>query len=259
MSEAHLERDIVLKLGHQSQCFRICEYHKLRNQLHMFEEGFGHTAVELGPHTNKLGPELVLLKGVTASPDVLLGWLATPHMRGMCTRMYSLHPDAHPLQTKEDLLKELLCHPVPSDPVRLQCHPRSLEEYLQDGLPKWSFHPRHFGSVLHCVELDGLYHFALNSKRDSYLYAPPKEALARHAACCRARKKLEEVFTALGMLTQQFGLAIDIGAAPGGWTSFLAERCTRVLAVDPAEMNSAALRKNVTHLRSSLVACKHCE
>lgn len=43
MSEAHLERDIVLKLGHQSQCFRICEYHKLRNELHMFEEGFGHT------------------------------------------------------------------------------------------------------------------------------------------------------------------------------------------------------------------------
>lgn len=36
-------RDIVLKLGHQSQCFRICEYHKLRNELHMFDEGFGHT------------------------------------------------------------------------------------------------------------------------------------------------------------------------------------------------------------------------
>ena len=83
--------------------------------------------------------------------------------------------------------------------------------HLQDGLPEWNFHPRHFGSVLHCVEIDGLYHFALNSKRDSYLYAPPKEALERYAGCCRARKKLEEVFTALGMLDQQFGIAIDIG------------------------------------------------
>lgn len=111
-------RDIVLKLGHQSQCYRVVQYHSLRHDLHMIAaDGFGDTvcfllpthssansdlvlvfmvwptpfpwmickhtqAVELGPHTNKSGPGLVLLRGVTANLDALLSWLETPHMRG---------------------------------------------------------------------------------------------------------------------------------------------------------------------------------
>lgn len=75
----------------------------------------------------------------------------------------------------------------------------------------WHFHPRDFGSVLHCVEINGAFHFALNVKQDTFLYKPPKDAIGRQARCCRAEKKLEEVFTALGMLHQQFGLAMDIG------------------------------------------------
>jgi hypothetical protein len=82
---------------------------------------------------------------------------------------------------------------------------------LQDGLSNWNFHPRNFGSVLHCVEIGGAYHFALNAEQGAFLYTPPKDAIDRAAGCCRAAKKLEELFTALGMLEQQFGLAIDIG------------------------------------------------
>ena len=96
--------------------------------------------------------------------------------------------------------------------------------HLQDGLSNWDFHPRDFGSVLHCVEIGGAYHFALNSKQDAFLYTPPKDAIERHASCCRAEKKLEEVFTALGMLKQRFGLAIDIGES-----AFRPSHCLHVL------------------------------
>ncbi len=61
------------------------------------------------------------------------------------------------------------------------------------------------------MEIDGAYHFGLDAKQDAFLYAPPREAVDRQLICCRAEKKLEEVFTALGMLDQRFGLAIDIG------------------------------------------------
>ena len=40
------------------------------------------------------------------------------------------------------------------------------------------------------------------------------------------------------------------GAAPGGWTLWLSKRCSRVLAVDPAEISVLALQENVTHIRS---------
>ncbi|CAN0380229.1 unnamed protein product, partial [Hapterophycus canaliculatus] len=42
---------------------------------------------------------------------------------------------------------------------------------------------------------------------------------------------------------------IDIGSAPGGWTSFLASKCRRVLSVDPAELDPAILAlPNVVHV-----------
>ncbi|CAN0550748.1 unnamed protein product, partial [Laminaria digitata] len=46
---------------------------------------------------------------------------------------------------------------------------------------------------------------------------------------------------------------IDVGASPGGWTSYLAPRCRRVLAVDPAEMESSVLAlPNVVHVRKMI-------
>lgn len=43
--------------------------------------------------------------------------------------------------------------------------------------------------------------------------------------------------------------AIDLGAAPGAWTSYLADHCRTVVAVDPGQLSSFALRANVHHLR----------
>jgi tRNA G18 (ribose-2'-O)-methylase SpoU/23S rRNA U2552 (ribose-2'-O)-methylase RlmE/FtsJ len=49
-------------------------------------------------------------------------------------------------------------------------------------------------------------------------------------------------------------VALDIGAAPGGWTAYLAERCSRVIAVDPAAMDAGVIAKlNVVHIRAMLL------
>ncbi len=45
--------------------------------------------------------------------------------------------------------------------------------------------------------------------------------------------------------------ALDLGASPGAWTSYLATRCTIVISVDPAQLSPAALLPNVRHVKMS--------
>ncbi|WP_308634323.1 SAM-dependent methyltransferase [Paenibacillus silvisoli] len=53
----------------------------------------------------------------------------------------------------------------------------------------------------------------------------------------RAKFKLLEAERAFKLYFETFREAIDIGAAPGGWTHLLLERGLRVTAIDPAELH----------------------
>ncbi|MGN7760175.1 SAM-dependent methyltransferase [Paenibacillus sp. 22594] len=59
----------------------------------------------------------------------------------------------------------------------------------------------------------------------------------------RAKFKLMEAEREFSIPFQSFRNAVDIGASPGGWTSFLLERGLKVTAIDPALMHES-LRKN---------------
>lgn len=61
----------------------------------------------------------------------------------------------------------------------------------------------------------------------------------------RAYRKLWEAFVVLGRFPQPGDIAVDLGAAPGGWTWLLAELGCRVLAVDKAPLDLA-----IAHLES---------
>jgi 23S rRNA (cytidine2498-2'-O)-methyltransferase len=68
----------------------------------------------------------------------------------------------------------------------------------------------------------------------------------------RAKFKLMEAESAFGLDFGDFHSALDIGAAPGGWSSFLLERGLRVTAVDPADMHPSLLREHgFTFLRKN--------
>ncbi|WP_035154612.1 SAM-dependent methyltransferase [Cohnella thermotolerans] len=72
----------------------------------------------------------------------------------------------------------------------------------------------------------------------------------------RAAFKLLEAERTFGLPLGRFTNALDLGAAPGGWTSVLLERGVDVTAVDPAEMHESLkghprlrhLRKNAAEL-----------
>lgn len=57
----------------------------------------------------------------------------------------------------------------------------------------------------------------------------------------RAKFKLLEAEQTFGIDFTSFHKALDVGAAPGGWTSFLLERGLEVTAVDPAKMDATLL------------------
>lgn len=53
----------------------------------------------------------------------------------------------------------------------------------------------------------------------------------------RAKFKLLEAEQRFGFSLAQFHDALDVGAAPGGWTSLLLERGLKVTAIDPAKLS----------------------
>ncbi|MBO5199202.1 MAG: hypothetical protein J6B85_11915 [Lachnospiraceae bacterium] len=67
---------------------------------------------------------------------------------------------------------------------------------------------------------------------------------------CRAEFKIEEAFKVFDVNVTKGMKALDLGAAPGGWTHYLSKRGIFVDAVDPAELNESVVRReNVAHYK----------
>lgn len=68
----------------------------------------------------------------------------------------------------------------------------------------------------------------------------------------RAELKLDELFQLFSIDLPPTGVALDLGASPGGWTRVLRRRGLAVWAVDPAELDPrAAADPGVTHVRTT--------
>lgn len=73
----------------------------------------------------------------------------------------------------------------------------------------------------------------------------------------RAKFKLLEAEKVFGLDFSMFQNAIDVGAAPGGWSSLLLERGLKVTAIDPANLNEqVANHPHLTHLQMNASAVK---
>lgn len=67
---------------------------------------------------------------------------------------------------------------------------------------------------------------------------------------CRAEFKIEEAFRVFGITVEEGMAALDLGAAPGGWTHFLSKQGVNVDAVDPANLEDEVKKaKNVRHYK----------
>ncbi|CAM9718085.1 unnamed protein product [Discosporangium mesarthrocarpum] len=144
--------------------------------------------------------------------------------------------------------------------VRVQCLPKVMEERLvEEDSASWGHfqgmererQAGRFSHVMSLVYVRGTTLFGLSEA--SAHVGMLIEGNQDQSAVSRAYYKLKEVTLRAGLTYGDGWTAIDVGSAPGGWSSFLASRCGRVLSVDPAEMDPSVLAlTNVKHFKSKI-------
>lgn len=104
---------------------------------------------------------------------------------------------------------------------------------------------KEYDSVLYILRNGDEYTFGLLDAEREALLRDAKKFGDEHVS--RAYFKIQEAFARVPYALRG-KTAVDIGAAPGGWSEYLVERGARVIAVDPADMD-ASLEHRVAHLR----------
>ena len=154
-------------------------------------------------------------------------------------------------------------------PVRLQCWPKLLLSQTLMALPdeatSWHLSPQVPGGIVaSIVQLaSGAFKVGV-SPADTYAGSNAKRCHGESSGTvdsqiCRAFYKMPEAVQ-IARVDEHFSfpgaVAVDAGAAPGGWTKFLADDrgCARVYAVDPADIDVKLLssQDNVRHVRSKV-------
>ena len=124
--------------------------------------------------------------------------------------------------------------------LRLRVYPQvSLNDEVARRLPPDTrYDPVDYTHLLNVAIFEGRYYFALHARdvADGYLRLA-RGCFAIPNAVSRAIYKLYEALRiARVRLDRDATLAVDLGAAPGGWSQLLAESCREVVAIDPGAL-----------------------
>ena len=214
-------------------------------------------AEQVGPYTGSTGPCLVRFRDSQLTTAQLNSWILSGcSSSAAIVRVYWLGGSPGTATSREDLLTQLAAAGAPPGPVRLQVFPRRHEAALVDALPAgWQLQPVGPEWVLNVLQLSGVegeagaagqpaaapperqrqaaaaadpqqpaeqqqqqqpaFLWSLQRADDLYNYSPDRTKRIPDQLC-KAAAKLEEALLAAGLAATQ-GVAIDLGAAPGGW------------------------------------------
>ena len=207
-------------------------------------------------------------------------------------RVYLLQRRCATRDEAASALAELLADAAPGGPaVRVSGFPRSLELPIAERLQaaaQVEVRPTAYDAVACVAYCEGYYAVGVATRGafggsfwNEVSAAAREEYRARRAAgevdggtlvqgetaaagewdggvvTCKAFHKIREVASRCTLALGAQSVAIDVGAAPGGWTAFLAASgCGRVVAIDPAQMRldglPAAQAAAVEHMRVKL-------
>lgn len=157
-----------------------------------------------------------------------------------------------------DFLQDIAHDAIRTNKVlRLCVFPKSRTEAVVNALPaEVQLHPKQFTHVLSIARERGRYYYGLAPKE---LFWGPESGVhsVQMDKVSRAYHKMKEVFTRIDCLrladTAQW-TAIDVGAAPGGWTQYLSPLMKQVISIDPGELR-IELPPNVVHLKKKVEDC----
>lgn len=268
--------DCILQTASRSHAARFQYYHEDPiTRSTMLLNGGAREVVALKSHPElRTANELVLFRSLSVSPLEFKKWLDTTILRFSVMRCFffpssgttpSCVEDNSNLTfvagSKEDLLRKISDAPRPNGATRLMVFPKSLERWLGDSLPEdFELHPVKYKNTLHAVMVrPDLIRCTMRPPEETFFVANDGPRRVPNQ-CCKAAGKLAEAFLAIGLsnklstcadrIIPERGIAIDIGAAPGGWTAQLAASFRKVIAIDPAVLDSDVRNlKNVVHIQ----------
>jgi hypothetical protein len=152
--------------------------------------------------------------------------------------------------------------PPKEDLYRVSAYPKDLEKFIlyqifEDHLldKGWDIHPLEYTKTLFAVTISPTsIRYSLRPAEE--LFLTPSDGPTRvEGQLCKASGKLTEALYVSGFEPREGGVAIDVGASPGGWSMVLAETMELVVAVDPAELHPDVLAlPNVIHIKQQTQA-----
>lgn len=135
-------------------------------------------------------------------------------------------------------------------------HSRDLEVKIGSGLEDKGYkvdfkNPKQIIFIV--LNEDNLYSGILDSKLALYRYLSPEKRFSRRKdRLNRAQYKLMEALERFD-LKLEGKIALDIGAAPGGWSKLLVDYGYKVFAVDPAKLDESLEKNpNIVHIKKKI-------
>lgn len=160
--------------------------------------------------------------------------------------------------------------------MRLHVFPKNMTQPILDALSsqqalscRWQ--PRNATHILNIFLSDGMWLLSLVAVSDGFVGdLRDSSKMTANSEICRANAKIREIFYRNAFFgharttERRFGLAVDVGASPGGWTAYLAKISDHVIAVDRGMLTQQT--ENVSHwcvlgqhAISLMIALRECE
>jgi len=136
--------------------------------------------------------------------------------------------------------------------IRYCIYPRSdkgaISAKIPDEHPQYILHPKNYTHFLSIVHVDNLYYVGLAPKSFFFSFDNAQRVPTQENVISRSYYKLMEAVERTPIKLDKSMKAVDIGAAPGGWTQFLSQYCGEVVAIDPAELK-IPITPSIKHMK----------
>jgi 23S rRNA C2498 (ribose-2'-O)-methylase RlmM len=149
---------------------------------------------------------------------------------------FAMHPDA--VQAAALALEQL--GDLQDKKFRISCFPKEFTQPLIVLLPHDRCCPKTFTHIMYVVYAHGLFYASVISADRSFT-ADIFTTACGQKTVSRAENKLEELVDRANLDFTSVQLALDVGAAPGGWSNYLAQQgVSRVIAVDNGQLRCSS-------------------
>ena len=149
----------------------------------------------------------------------------------------------------QDIKNTLLSMAIPNKRIRIECvdinsrrgySSKDIEVFLGESLEKLGvkINLKMPEILLYVILFDMRCHVGMISYKKVQFIDSGRHYKSLSSGISRAEFKIMEAFDAFNINFKKGSVALDLGAAPGGWSTFMAKKGLGVIAIDKGELNS---------------------